>query len=481
MSYVFLDRLRRRWGLQTLGLRLVLGYALLFVASIAVLAALTYVLFVHFMREPDRAFMQAQARELAAAYVRGGLPALRRELVDVPNDERREELLVRLAAPDGRTLLLYNPDAWKPAEVAQLERQAAPADAAWLSLGPAADGDVLEAFALRLPDGTVLQAGLDADLREDALTSIREVFLTIALPVLVLALVVGAFMAYRALQPVRQLVRTLHAVIDTGDIRTRVPREGVRGEFADLIYLFNRMLDRIEALVAGMRGTLDNVAHDLRTPMTRLRGRAELALQEERDVHTYREALADSLETSETVMTMLDTIMEVAEAEAGTLPLRLEPLRVSDVVNDVIELYRFVAEDEEVALHAHVPPDLVVTADRSRLRQALANLIDNAVKYTPAGGQVDVEAGTEAGGIWLRVRDTGAGISAADLPRIWDRLYRGDLSRSARGLGLGLSLVKAIVTAHGGRVEVESTPGVGSVFTVYLPTDGLLYRSVIHR
>lgn len=481
MSSGFLDRLRRQWGLQTLGLHLVLGYVLLFVASTALLATLAYVVFLYFIREPDRAFMQAQAYELARAYERGGLAALRVELISGAPDERREELLVRVVEEGDRTLLLYNPDNWKPAELELLSGQPLPRDETWVRLGTAEDEDALEAFALRLPDGHVLQVGMDADLREDALESMRAVFLVIALPLLVLALLGGAFMAYRALQPLRQLVATLNAVIETGDVETRVPVEGARGEFTDIIHLFNRMLDRIEALVAGMRGTLDNVAHDLRTPMTRLRGRAELALQEERDVHTYREALADSLETSETVMTMLDTIMEVAEAEAGTLPLRLEPLRVSDVVNDVIELYRFVAEDEEVALHAHVPPDLVVTADRSRLRQALANLIDNAVKYTPAGGQVDVEAGTEAGGIWLRVRDTGAGISAADLPRIWDRLYRGDLSRSARGLGLGLSLVKAIVTAHGGRVEVESTPGVGSVFTVHLPTDGLLYRSVIHR
>ena len=469
MSSVFLDRLRRGARLQALGLRLVVGYALLYVVSTAVLAALAYVLFIHFMREPDRALMQMQAYELAAAYERGGFEALRWELFSDRRDDRREELIVRLTDAAGRTLLLYNPDNWKPAEVAYLERQPVPEREAWYELGAAEDDDPLEAFVIRLGDGSVLQVGMDADLREDALESMREVFFAIALPVLVLALLGGALMAYRALRPIRQLVETLHAVIDTGDVQVRVPEGGVRGEFAEIVHLFNRMLGRIEALVVGMRGTLDNVAHDLRTPMTRLRGRAELALQQERDAGAYREALAETLEASEAVTTMLDTMMEVAEAEAGTMPLHREVVRLAELVENVVELYSLVAEEKGVVLEAHVPPALVVTADRSRMRQVLANLIDNAVKYTPPGGRVVVEAGAGTGEVLLRVRDTGAGITQAELPRIWDRLYRGDRSRSERGLGLGLSLVRAVVEAHGGRVAVESSPGAGTVFTVHLP------------
>ena len=469
MSSALLDRLRRTWGLRTLGLRLVLGYALLFVASTALLAALAYALFTHFMHEPDRAFMRAQAYELAAAYEQGGLGALRRTLFAATPDEQREELLVRVGEADGRTLLLYNPDNWKESEVALLVGQPLPDEASWVQLGPAADEDPLEAFVLRLSGGRVLQVGMDADLREDALESIRSAFLAVALPVLVLALLVGTYMAYRALRPVRQLVETFHAVIDTGDVQTRVPAAGVGGEFSDLILLFNRMLDRIEALVVGLRGTLDNVAHDLRTPMTRLRGRAELALQEERDAEAYREALADGLEASESVLRLLDTIMEVAEAEAGTLSLHLEPLHVDDLAGDVVDLYGFVADEKGVALEATLPPGLAVRADRSRMRQVLANLLDNAMKYTPPGGRVVVEAERDADEVRVRVRDTGVGIAPEEVPRIWDRLYRGDRSRSERGLGLGLSLVKAVVEAHGGRVEVASVPGTGSAFTVHLP------------
>jgi signal transduction histidine kinase len=166
---------------------------------------------------------------------------------------------------------------------------------------------------------------------------------------------------------------------------------------------------------------------------------------------------------------MLNALMDISEAESGTMQLRREPVALAEVVARAIDLYRDVADAREVAVTANFSNDVVVNADRTRLEQVAANLIDNAVKYTPAGGRVDVEVAREGHSALLRVRDTGPGIPADELPRIFDRLFRGDTSRAERGLGLGLSLVKAIVEAHGGSVEVESDSGRGSVFTVRLP------------
>src|SRR6185503_6389944 len=165
----------------------------------------------------------------------------------------------------------------------------------------------------------------------------------------------------------------------------------------------------------------------------------------------------------------LNTLMDISEAESGTMELRREPVRLGDIVARAVDLYRDVAEARNVALAASVPEDVVVTADRPRLEQVAANLIDNAVKYTPPGGRVDVDVRRAGDRAILRVRDDGPGIPADELPRIFDRLFRGDTSRTERGLGLGLSLVKAIVEAHGGTVDVVSEPGQGSVFTVSLP------------
>ena len=203
--------------------------------------------------------------------------------------------------------------------------------------------------------------------------------------------------------------------------------------------------------------------------MARLRGSAETALQTSDDQAACREALADTMEESERALTMLKTLMDISEAETGTMRLDLSAIELPDLVRNVTDLYQIVAEEKKVALNAKLPDRLQIQADRNRIQQALANLLDNAIKYTGPDGNVEVAAYQKDHEAILTVKDSGMGISTEDLPRIWDRLYRGDKSRNEKGLGLGLSLVKAVVRAHHGSVEVASEVGRGSVFTVHLP------------
>jgi signal transduction histidine kinase len=376
-------------------------------------------------------------------------------------------LFVRTLGRRQDVVFLSMPDEWRRFDLSQLRTPALSGEQTWATLRTD-DGEVLEVASVRLPDGTLFQVGRSAERRRELLARFRRVLLIDLLSIVAIGLAGGAVLTTSALQPLRSLAETVRGILRTGRTDARVPVQETGDALAELGRLVNAMLDRIDAVIAGMRGALDNVAHDLRTPMTRLRGIAEQALASN-DPATLRDALADTIEESERVMAMLSTLMDISEAETGTMRLRRETTDIADLVRQTVELYEDVAEDKGVSIDIAIEGDVRADVDRNRMRQVLANLIDNAVKYTPEGGRVEIGARPEEGGVRITVADTGIGIAADELPRIWDRLYRGDKSRAERGLGLGLSLVRAIVQAHGGRVSVSSTPGQSSRFELWLP------------
>ncbi len=427
------------------GLRLGLWYATLFIVGSTLIVFTTYWLTAASLAQRDRQILDSKLGEYAAVYQRGGLP----ELTDTVQAEQRtapERLFVRVVDRGAEAIVLSHPEGWS------VER--------------------LETASITLADGMLVQVGKSTDAREDMLARFRAVLGLVTVTIFIVALGGGFIVTRSAIRPIRRLTSAVARIVRTGRTDERVPLSSFSSDDAidELTRLFNAMLDRIEGLVTAMRGALDNVSHDLRTPLTRLRGTAEMALVAPPDLDRYRDALADCVEESDRVLVMLNTLMDISEAESGAMHLRREPIRLGEVVARAVDLYRDVADAKGIALAAHTPDDAVVEADRTRLEQVAANLIDNALKYTPAGGRVDVDVVRDTGRVRLVVRDTGLGIRPDELPRIWDRLFRGDTSRAERGLGLGLSLVKAVVEAHGGTVEVESAEGNGSTFTVALPS-----------
>jgi len=424
------------------GLRLALWYATLFVAGSIAIVLVTYYLTAVSLAQRDQQIIKGKLGDYAAAYARGGVRVLA-ATVRAEQQAAPERLFVRVVDRGVESVVLSNPEGWDPSK--------------------------LETVSARLEDGTLVQVGKSTEAREDLLARFRAALGLVTLLVVVVALTGGWLATQSAVAPIRRLALAVQRIIRTGRNDARVPTDGSGDALDELTALFNTMLDKIEGLVGAMRGALDNVSHDLRTPLTRLRGTAELALASPPDLDRYREALADCVEESDRVLVMLNTLMDISEAESGTLTLRRDPVQLADVAARAVELYRDVAEARQVALAFDARDAVAVTGDRTRLEQVAANLIDNAVKYTPPGGRVDVAVRRDGAAAILEVRDTGAGIAANELPRIFDRLFRGDASRAERGLGLGLSLVKAIVEAHGGTVQVASEPGRGSTFTVVLP------------
>jgi signal transduction histidine kinase len=257
--------------------------------------------------------------------------------------------------------------------------------------------------------------------------------------------------------------------INSGQLEVRVPRTYKGDELDDLGRLFNEMIEKIKILITGMKNALDAVAHDLRTPMTRFRNLAEDALQRNAGMQAYQDALQDCIEESDTILRMLNMLMDISEAETGTLRLNCKEVDFSGLVSNVAEMYRFVAEEKGVEVTTSIAAPVSANLDPERISQVLANLLDNAVKFTPAGGRVNLTLESAPGRIRVRVTDSGIGIDAEDMDRIWERLYRGRHD-NPKGMGLGLSLVRAVVAAHGGSVTAHNRPAGGAVFDVDLPS-----------
>jgi heavy metal sensor kinase len=450
----------------TVAFRLTAWYAAVFAVSSLVAMAVVYSTVVGVLRAKTDAELREDLEELASLVRAGGADAF------------QDEMARELAGPDSATAFMRLWQEGEPVASAGLDgpglpaRQAARDQSAEAkpTLGvayPAShDHGVRVAYA-QVGAGIVVELGHSLKEVEELLAALRNAIL-IALPaVLLFGGLVGWFMARRALRGVELVTRTALEITD-GAMERRVS-VGSRGDELDrLAQAFNTMLDRIGTLIAAMRDVTDNLAHDLRTPLARMRASAEHAAARGASTEEWATFAGTTTEECDRMLEILNGSLEIAEAQAGAAQLNLEDIELTRLLEEARDLFMTLAEDQGVTLELQRPGGCLIRADRTRIQRIVANLLDNAIKYTPRGGSVAITLTDEEHEVRVDVSDTGGGVPAEELPRIFERFYRGDGSRTGPGSGLGLSLARAFARAHGGDVTAVSTPGKGSVFSLRL-------------
>jgi len=313
--------------------------------------------------------------------------------------------------------------------------------------------------------------GRDISEAEAYRDRIRTTLLWSGLVALAIGVLGGMVMSRNMLRRVEQVNRTAERVM-AGDLSDRVPRAGTNDEFDQLAANLNSMLDQIERLMTAMREVTDNVAHDLKTPLARLRARLELALLGPQDGTAQSEAIRAAIEEADRLLATFNALLSIAEAEAGAGRSRFERLDLAAIVGAAVELYEPLAEERGIALRFDSTPGTIIEGDRHLLSQAVANLLDNAFKYG-GGGEIAVGVGRRGGHALITVADCGPGIPEADRESVFGRFVRLEPSRSTPGNGLGLSLVRAVARRHGGTVTLaENRPGArppGLVVQIDIP------------
>jgi heavy metal sensor kinase len=314
----------------------------------------------------------------------------------------------------------------------------------------------------------IMQVGEAMESEARFLDAFQRIFIATLAFLIVLATGGGWFMARRAVSGVEAVTRTAQK-ISAGTLQERVPVKARGDEIDTLARTFNQMLDRIQALLKEIEEMSDNIAHDLRSPIARIRGTAEVTLTSGKDRAEFENMAGSTIEECDRLLDMINTMLMISKTESGVNKVSSQNLDMTGVVRQAYELFEPTAEDQQVHLHCDAPSGIYMLGDLSMIQRMISNLLDNAIKYTPAGGTVQITLAENRSHVSLTFKDSGVGISATDLSRIFNRFYRCDQSRSLPGTGLGLSLARAIARAHSGDITVVSTPGHGSTFTITLP------------
>ncbi len=314
----------------------------------------------------------------------------------------------------------------------------------------------------------ILQTGLVMSFADQFLSAFKRVFISAMGFILIFSAVSGWLLVRQTLSGVAVITRTAQN-ISGSNLADRVTGRGGKDELDLLVNTFNSMLDRIEELVKSIGEMSDNIAHDLRSPVTRIRGFAELSLTQNESMDNYRAMASNTIEESDRLLDMINTMLVISKAQAGAGDFEFETVNLSSLLNNACDLYLPLAEDKQIRIQKRIEDNISVEADRKMFQRAVSNLLDNAINATPEKGRVEVTASVRDNRVCLEFKDTGYGIDSRYHEKIFERFYRVESSRTSNGTGLGLSLVQTVIHRHAGTIKVSSSPGQGACFLITLP------------
>jgi heavy metal sensor kinase len=458
---------------QTLAFRLTLWYAGIFTLSACVAFLLFYLLITAFMGEQTDQELLGQVNRFSTLLNAEGVESVQTAALVEAQAAGVKKVFFRFLSRNGQVFSSSNMAYWKNIPVAERAiRELLGSGRPVLETIAIPDhpDKIRILYALIDPD-IILQVGQTLEGQARFLAAFKGIFIATMTLLILVAAGLGWFMARRAVSGVEAVTRTARK-ISGGALEERVPVKGRGDEIDQLALTFNQMLDRLQSLLTEIKEMTDHLAHDLRSPLTRIRGHAEVTLTTARSLNEYEAMAAGTIEECDHLLDMINTMLLISKTETGVNTLAAEEVELKAQVQKACELFTPTAEDKGVLLQCDLPQESRVGGDTRMIQRMLSNLLDNAIKYTPAGGAVTMALGEKEGRAVITVKDSGIGIPPNELPRIFDRFYRGDRSRSQEGLGLGLSLARAIARAHGGDLTAASFPNQGSVFTVTLPPSG---------
>ncbi|MCU0575631.1 MAG: HAMP domain-containing histidine kinase [Desulfobacterota bacterium] len=449
---------------KTVSSRLALWYAVLFTTASLFSFMAIYFMLSSILMERENDELVAELREFGMLYHASGMEMLRPVIIHEAESEGVNRVFIRITNRDNMVVAASDMRNWEDVPLSS-------------GAGIPWKGVQFETFSSRrhphgirmahqmLGDGNVITIGMNTEGDKAFLSAFIEMSLTVMVLAVLIGSITGWYISKKAMLGVER-VRLTASSIGRGDTSSRVPLGEEGEEIQSLATTFNSMLDRIDVLISDLKEVSNNIAHELRSPLTRIRVVAESALIENRS----QEMAALVLEECDTLSGIINTMLEIAETDAGVIRLAREKVNLTGLVGRAHDLFLAVADEKGISFELDMPSsDLFIQGDTARLQRCISNLLDNALKFTHAGGRVVIAGRERSGHVEILVSDTGEGIEEKDLPHIFEKFYRSDKSRSTPGNGLGLSLVRSIVKAHNGEVSVKSDPGEGTSFTVILP------------